>query len=289
MLGPSRRIVRAHQLWHCVLMHRTVTAHLDIDVQDAAEISFMVAVAHDASETAGSFTVEETLSLIHEGSPLTPTELMDAHGTRMHHVEVPVGRLTLDYQASVAGKAPEESVSQADLIRYLRPSRYCQSDVLLPTAISEFQGLSGLELITAVRSWVSALLSYVPGSGGPTDGAVDTLLSRQGVCRDYAHLVVALLRGVDVPARLAAVYAPGLSPMDFHAVAEAYFDGAWHLVDATTLAPRQSMLRVATGRDAADTAFMSTWGGYVLLNSITVTAVADALPIDDVSALVQLA
>jgi len=111
-----------------------------------------------------------------------------------------------------------------------------------------------------VSSWVGTRIAYVTGSSLPTDGAVRTLLSRRGVCRDFAHLVVAFLRALDVPARVVGVYAPGLSPMDFHAVAEAAIDGVWHVVDATTLAPRQSLVRIATGRDAADIAFLSARG-----------------------------
>ena len=93
-----------------------------------------------------------------------------------------------------------------------------------------------------------------------------------GVCRDFAHLVIALLRARDVPARLASVYAPGLKPMDFHAVAEAYVDGAWHVVDATGMAPRESLVRIATGRDATDTAFISWYGGSLYIRSMTITA-----------------
>ncbi len=116
-----------------------------------------------------------------------------------------------------------------------------------------------------------------------------TLLARQGVCRDYAHLCVALLRALNVPARVAAVYAPGLSPMDFHAVAEAWIDGAWQVVDATTLAPRSTLVRIATGRDAADSAFLTITSGRATLLGVTVTAVADALPDDDLNQLVPLA
>ena len=148
-------------------------------------------------------------------------------------------------------------------MRYRRPSRYCESDTPGPTARAEFGGLAGRELLAAVSSWVGSRLAYVPGASAPTDGAVQTLLDRQGVCRDYAHLVIALLRALDVPARLVSVYAPGLSPMDFHAVAEACVDGAWHVVDATTLAPRSTLLRIATGRDACDTAFLTSHGAAV--------------------------
>ena len=85
--------------------------------------------------------------------------------------------------------------------------------------------MSGLSLLESVSSWVGQRVAYIAGSSRSTDGAVATLLARQGVCRDFADLVIALLRGCDTPARLVSVYAPGLQPMDFHAVAEAYIDG----------------------------------------------------------------
>lgn len=146
-----------------------------------------------------------------------------------------------------------------------------------------------MTLLEKVSSWVGTRLQYVPGSSDPIDGATDTLLAGAGVCRDYAHLVIALLRALDVPARLVAVYAPGCQPMDFHAVAEAFVDGAWRVVDATCLAPRQSMVRIATGRDAADTAFLDNHKGSIALQNMTVTAVADGeLPRDSVKELVSL-
>jgi len=121
------------------------------------------------------------------------------------------------------------------------------------------------------------------------DTAVDTLLAGRGVCRDFAHLTIALCRAVGIPARLAAVYAPGLAPMDFHAVAEALVDGIWRAVDATLLAPRSSLVRIATGRDAADTAFLTVIGGTVELVGIQVGAVVDGtLPGDDPRELASL-
>jgi transglutaminase-like putative cysteine protease len=100
---------------------------------------------------------------------------------------------------------------------------------------------------------------------------------------------VALLRARDVPARLVSVYAPGLSPMDFHAVVEALVDGAWEVVDPTGLAPRRSFVRIATGRDAADTAFLSSYGGVVQLDRLSVSAVVDGdLPPEDADERVQL-
>ena len=92
-----------------------------------------------------------------------------------------------------------------------------------------------------------------------------------------------------VAARLVAVYAPGLSPMDFHAVAEAYINGAWYVIDPTGLAPRESMLRITAGRDSSDTAFLSTVGGSLSLRELRVTAVVDGdLPVEDPTKLVAI-
>ena len=115
------------------------------------------------------------------------------------------------------------------------------------------------------------------------------MLAGAGVCRDYAHLVVALLRAVNVPARVVSVYAPGLQPMDFHAVAEAFVDGGWRVVDGTLLAPRQSLVRIATGRDSADTAFLDNHTGSITLTEMRVKAVVDGeLPRDSIDQLVSI-
>jgi len=136
---------------------------------------------------------------------------------------------------------------------------------------------------------VGTRLNYVPGSSDPIDGAVDTLLAGAGVCRDFTHLVVALLRAVNVPARVVSVYAPGLHPMDFHAVAEAFVDGQWRAVDGTLLAPRQTLVRIATGRDAADIAFLDNHNGAITLNGLVVTAVVEGdLPRDSINQLVSI-
>ena len=188
----------------------------------------------------------------------------------------------LSYAADVAGLAAPATVDPVDDIVYRRPSRYAESDELGPTAWGEFSSFEGKALLDAVSSWVGTQLYYVSGSSRPTDGATQTLLLRQGVCRDFAHLVIALLRARNVPARLVAVYAPGLSPMDFHAVVEADVDGTWCVVDATRLAPTSSLVRICSGRDAADTAFLSLFGGQARFETMTVTATtAGALPAPD--------
>ncbi|MCU1527176.1 MAG: transglutaminase [Frondihabitans sp.] len=262
-------------------MKRTAFCRLVLDAASPADLVLSIAVSAGQRAT-------DTLRIQQGGHDLPATELLDDRGTRLHLARVTAGRVEIDYRVEVDGRQDPIGVVPLDAIQYLRPSRYCESDTLGPTARSEFAGLSGIDLLAAVSSWVGARLSYVPGWSQPTDGAVQTLLDRRGVCRDYAHLVIALLRALDVPARLVSVYAPGLLPMDFHAVAEALVDGRWHVVDATTLAPRQTLVRIATGRDASDTAFLSSAGGWVSLLELEVSAVADTLPRDDVTELVSI-
>ena len=262
-------------------MHRDVAARIVADVVEPATVALQIAPAagHDASEW---------LSVTIGGREVLPRCVMAEHGTRIHVVDATPGEVVVQYSAGIAGVSAPLETSEVDLLRYLRPSRYCESDSLAPTARAEFAGLAETDLLAAVSSWVGTRLQYVPGSSLPTDGAVHTLLARQGVCRDFAHLVAALLRSLDVPARLVAVYAPGLDPMDFHAVAEAYIGGSWYVVDATTLAPRGSLLRISTGRDASDTAFLSVYGGMVNFREVEVLATVDVLPTDDVHQLTPL-
>ncbi|GAA4706852.1 transglutaminase family protein [Pseudonocardia yuanmonensis] len=266
-------------------MRRDVTARLQLTVSEPALMALQIAVAGGASSERLTLTLDDTV--------LDPPRELDAgHGGRTHVLECAPGELVVEYVAAVEGRQEFPAAPLAeemDRLVALRPSRYCPSDRLLATASREFGSVEGAEArIAAVTGWVRNRLSYVGGSSKPTDDAVDTLLLGEGVCRDYAHLVVTLLRALDVPARLVAVYAPGLFPMDFHAVVEAWTGSRWVVVDATGLAPRASMLRIHTGRDAADTAFLTTHHGVVELTSMQVMAVVDELPKEDPDAVVQL-
>lgn len=264
--------------------HRHVEASLHLAVGAVADVAVAIAVADGVRRTREALRVEL------DGRPISTTEVPAACGGRIHVLrDVPVGHVTIEYSATVSGQGPPPPVSEGDWLDYIRPSRYCESDRLGPLARSQFAGLAGRELLDAVSSWVGSEIAYVPGSSRPIDGAVSTLLSRSGVCRDFAHLTVALLRANGIPARIVSVYAPGLEPMDFHAVAEALLDDRWYVVDPTCLAPRPSLVRIATGADAADTAFLTTIAGSVELTDVTVTATADpALPDDDLTGLAQL-
>ena len=209
---------------------------------------------------------------------------------RMHVIRAEPGRLAVSYEAAVRPTPappppalPEEVVFDAEAIAALRQSRYCPSDAMAGFAALELAGLErGPGLARSVASWVFERLAYHPASSSTLDTAVDTLLAGAGSCRDFSHLAITLCRALGVPARLVAVYAPGLSPMDFHAVVEARRGTGWEILDPTRLAPRSSLTRIATGRDAADTAFATTLTGEVELAFSEVSTVIDAdLPTDD--------
>lgn len=266
-------------------LKRDVGVDLDVWIDAPTTLEFQIAVApHPGAQ------ITESLSFTLNGKEIEATEIIGDHGNRIHKFDAGMGKLLASYSATVIGQADPAPVTEIDLSTYLRPSRYAEADKFFGFAATEFgRYVDSATVLAKVSSWVGTRLHYVPGSSDPIDGAADTLLAGAGVCRDYAHLVVALLRAVNVPARLVAVYAPGCDPMDFHAVAEAYVDGVWRVVDATLLAPRQTLVRISTGRDAADTAFLDNHNGSITLNSAVVRAVVDGnLPNDSIDELVSI-
>jgi transglutaminase-like putative cysteine protease len=180
------------------------------------------------------------------------------------------GRLIVDYRATVAierliadvGRLPAvpHHLLPSETVQYLMPSRYCPSDQFQAFVDAEFGQFEGGARVAAIRDWVQGNFSYVPGSSFADTTALDTFVKRQGVCRDYAHVMIALVRACGIPARIVSCYAPGVEPQDFHAVAEVFLDGAWHMVDATGMATEASMAKIGIGRDAADVAFLTAYG-----------------------------
>ncbi len=160
-----------------------------------------------------------------------------------------------------------------ETVQYLLPSRYCPSHQFTDFVESQFGALEGGAKLMAMRDWVAGHLSYVPGSSHSETNAIDTFHGGQGVCRDYAHLLVTLARAGEIPARFASVYAPGVNPPDFHAVAEVFLGGEWHLVDATGMAKEAEMAKIGIGRDSGDVAFLTAFGPLMLNSqSVAVTA-----------------
>lgn len=146
------------------------------------------------------------------------------------------------------------------VISYLFPSRYCESDRLTPFVGSMFGPMANGDVVRNMADWVYEQVAYSPGSSNGTTTATDTFLMRQGVCRDFAHLLISFARAGGVPARMVSVYAPNLTPPDFHAVVEVWLEGEWRLIDPSRLASEEKLVRIAVGRDATDISFMTIFG-----------------------------
>ncbi len=181
-----------------------------------------------------------------------------------YRAKVEVQRMITD-RGSLARMQPHLLPGEA--VQYLFDSRYCQAERFCEFMTDEFDGSDGGARIVAVCEWISRHFTYEPGSSDATTTALDTFIARKGICRDYAHLLVTLARASNIPARYVSVYAPGVEPPDFHAVAEVFLadptiegGGAWHLVDATKMAEPAQMVKIGVGRDAADVSFLTSFG-----------------------------
>ena len=179
------------------------------------------------------------------------------------------GRLRAEYRARVAIDRPDVDLSSlgevplhrlpAEAVPYLNESRYCPSNKFHAFVDRRFGELEGGAKVARMRDWIESRFTYVSGSSDAETGALDSFVERRGVCRDYAHVMIALARAAHIPARMASVYALGVEPMDFHAVAEVYLDGDWHMVDATGMTRPSGCARICAGRDAADIAFLTAY------------------------------
>lgn len=193
-------------------------------------------------------------------------------GSRYLRVNVPeAGSFEIDYNAEAelspcySSPASIEEVPHAvlplDVVPYLYPSRYCESDRLGRLALLQFGYLhSGYSRVQGICNWIYDNVAYLSGSTSSNTSAFDTVTERAGVCRDFAHLGIAFCRALSVPARFVGGYAVGLDPPDFHAVFEAYLGGRWYLFDPTRLVPLDHFVRVGTGHDAADVSFATIFG-----------------------------
>lgn len=184
------------------------------------------------------------------------------------------------YQARVNITRPVvdiASLSQTQLtqleggaVKYLLPSRYCHLDKfdgLLPDQLSE---LKGGALVVALAQWIEKEFAYLSTASNSLTTAHETFISRQGVCRDYAHVLISLLRVYGIPARMVSAYAPNVTPQDFHALVEVYLEGGWYLIDPTGMSVADEVAIIGVGRDAADISFLTSYG-YLDLEKQTVS------------------
>jgi transglutaminase-like putative cysteine protease len=219
---------------------------------------------------------------------------MPGTGSRYLRLTAPPGALTLTYEATVnltpifedPAQVTELTASELPLsvLHYLNPSRYCQSDKLERFARSTFGGLHpGYTRVNGICNWIYDYVSYEGGVSDALTSAFDTVTERAGVCRDFAHLGIALCRTMNIPARYVSAYAFRLEPPDFHAVFEAFLNGpngpGWYLFDPTRMSDPAGLVRIGVGRDAADVAFATPFGmiGYDK-PEVHITVEGDSLP-----------
>jgi transglutaminase-like putative cysteine protease len=215
-------------------------------------------------------------AVVEESLRLTPAVDSTLHtdpllGHRTLRVKASAGPLTLRYRARVRLNRPPPDTTAKELpidalphevLTYVMPTRYCESDRLASAATRMFGNVEpGYARVQAVNDWIHEHIEYRLGSSNTTTTACDVFLQRAGVCRDFAHLGVAFCRALNIPARLAVGYARfDTPPPDFHAVFEAFVGGRWELFDPTGMADPQDLVRIAVGRDAGDVAFATLFG-----------------------------
>jgi transglutaminase-like putative cysteine protease len=231
---------------------------------------------------------------------IRPEKFLDPlEGNRCFRVNPSEGEMQFQYSATVV-VSPEwfdpfeihetpTTKLPVETLRYLYPSRYCQSDLLFGLAMSEFGNLAwDYSRVTAICNWIYDKVRYISGSSDSQTSAYDTATQRAGVCRDFAHLAIAFCRALNIPARFVSAYAYQLEPPDFHACFEAYLGNRWYLFDPTRRAPLDGIIRISTGRDAADVSFV-TFFGAVQLNrmniSVALTEESKDHPLKDTGAI----
>ena len=207
---------------------------------------------------------------------------VDANGNRCERLLIPAGTSGLRYSARLVLDDPNDAlvphaaeIPPTDLpdecLAFLMPSRFCLPDELGAEAWTRFGSVpQGWERVQAVVDFVHDLIEFTPGASNPWTTAADVFRSRQGVCRDYAHLGISLCRALNIPARYTFGYISDIGaprpvePMDFAAWFEAYLDGEWHTFDPRNNVPRTGRVIVGRGRDAADVALITSFGSLEL-------------------------
>lgn len=236
---------------------------------DGSDFLFNLQADHTAQQTV----LTETLAI---SQPVPVQTLYTAPGSpRILRLRAAAGPLDLQYQATVDVRFHSEPTHvlaegwvcglPPEVLPYLYPSRYCESDQLNGLAMREFGHLwQGYGRVQAICAWVRQRITFESGSSTGTTSAAQTLQSGKGVCRDFAHLMIALCRAVNIPARFTTGLDfgadPALGPPDFHAYVEVYVGGRWYIFDPSDTAIPLGFVRIASGRDAADCAYASIFG-----------------------------
>lgn len=180
-----------------------------------------------------------------------------------YEVKVDVSRVAFDLEPM---KQHPFAEIRGDVTKYLMPSRYCHLEKFENSIPKNISHLSGGRLVIALCRWMEEEFNYVTGASTVLTTAHDTLNAKKGVCRDYAQVLIAMLRVSGLPARMVSAYAPNVEPQDFHALVEVYLDGNWHLVDPTGMSTPEEVAIIGVGRDAADISFLTAYGFLTMIN-----------------------
>ena len=263
---------------HAPEMMLAVRVGCDLVYETIAQTSFLLDVLPQLE--GGQVMVGERLTL---GEGMTAEPIHNSHGNRMLRVLLPPGRTEFRHDAILltpptadlagiesAAIVPPEQLP-AEVLRYTLPSRYCESDKLLAFAWATFGAIEGgWERVRAVSSWVHENIEYRFGSGQADLSALDIFQRKFGVCRDFAHLTIALCRALNIPARYVTGHLPDIvyidpgTAMDFHAYAEVFLGGRWFALDARYNVPRIGRVKISHGLDAVDCAFGTSYGQVFL-------------------------
>jgi transglutaminase-like putative cysteine protease len=246
-----------------------IDCELNYDVSKQTLFVFHIAIPSGAAQHVRTERVSA-----HPAAPID-TFADSARANRFFRVDVPPGAFGIRYLASVDLEqpavdeaAPETPLGQlpGGVLPYVLASKYCEADQIFPLACREFGSLpTGYVRVQAICKWIRDNISYQVGTSLPSTTARDVLANRAGVCRDFAHLAIAFCRALNIPARFVTGYARYSDPPpDFHAVFEAYLGRRWYLFDPTELAPLDEIVRIGTGRDAAEAAFATFFGSAQL-------------------------
>jgi transglutaminase-like putative cysteine protease len=216
---------------------------------------------------------EEKLSF---GPGLPSREYADSHGNITYRAMLMPGRNEIHHDALVSissqpdnygmtGEAVPVDKLPPALLRYTLPSRYCDSDKLMNFAWEHFgQITNGLERVQAICNWIHKSIEYRYFSGRPDISASEVIERRYGVCRDFAHIGIALCRAFNLPARYVSGHLPDIgcedTGMDFHAWMEVWLGQDWFTFDARFNTPRIGRVKISQGLDAVDGAFSTIYG-----------------------------
>lgn len=244
-----------------------VSSTLSYDVFSKTTFFFNI----QALQSTSQLIMEESLVI----SPTMAFEEFTSNNldTRFIKMEVPKGiRFTIKYRAKVAVNPilidENELLKTSSLINldhdvlpFLMPSRHCESDKLTEFALATFGNLpNDYSKAKAINDWIFTNIKYTTASTNASTSATDTLQNKSGVCKDFAHLGIALCRALDIPARYFTGYAAALNPPDFHACFEVYINGNWIIFDPTNLANTEAIVKIANGKDASEVPVLSFFG-----------------------------